>query len=598
MQQSSARKAKIEKWLEDHEIITLTQIYVEPWGELWRSECNKFGKVVIQIMAEGEEGLVRVFDCLSNQNAADAGFVCQKVHAFDVDLGICVFEDLAFDHNPQYSNVMRSSVMAMYGAVQAHFCESREIEKILPRTLAVTVLEDVLKRAEGPFPGDVTNLFQAMPGDDAPALLQQLLDRRGQLTNMARIVDAQIPTINHTNLTAGNFHMRSSRKLCITRWDDAVLSAPGWSLFQPFEGVMGVHRALHDRASLRETERGMGDMRAMDSYLDILRRSINIEEMDRLTVLPRAAVFGFLYHISTYFRYPVTQEQYVEYGAWTKAQLKSLLAYLEVAETFPDRTPPSTEKVPSVKLTTQVEARDAANVFREQGCLVIKDAVPKATIDRLTASLADSRERQEAEVAEGRALEVGDHRFMMTPDMDGPFGDPEVIAAPRVMGVLDFLFNLSGCILGSHTVVTSYPGAKAQLMHRDNVDLFPEIVNQETPPFLVSVVIPLVPLNRRVGGTELVLRSHIHRNPEEPTAPRVLPDVDVGDAFLMDARLLHRGLPNLSDHARPIIISCYQRQWYRDFQNFIIQPPLVSPEKALERLPDQRKRLLEYTTYP
>ena len=64
MQQSSARKAKIEKWLEDHEIITLTRIYVEPWGELWRSECNKFGKVVIQIMAEGEEGLVRVFDCL------------------------------------------------------------------------------------------------------------------------------------------------------------------------------------------------------------------------------------------------------------------------------------------------------------------------------------------------------------------------------------------------------------------------------------------------------------------------------------------------------------------------------------------------------
>ena len=596
--QYSDRKIKIEQWLEEYGIKTLAADGIVPWGERWRGETSGGTKVAVLITPDGGENVINVMRQLSDNNSSDVSYACPKVYSDNPKLGITVYEDLDTDQNIEAGSISRPGILGVYGAIQAQFAETKSLENVMPRTLACDLVEQVMQRVSGTVEGDETNLFEQMPGDEAANLRANLIERRKQLEAYAVEIDAAPATINHTNLGAGNFHIRSNNTLCFRYWDDAVLASPGWSLFLPFRGVCEVYMALSRREELHGDKQGMNDMRAMDAYLGVLRRSIAIEGMDRVSLLPKAAAFGLLHHVSTYFAFPTTDRDKDIYGEWLKDQLVSLLKFLELDASKIAPTSKDVTSVPIVTIDGVQDALDAAQIFRKNGALVIRNAISMTQIEEMREELKKTGVTQENVAESARALEVGHNRYMISPQLDGPFGDPKVIASPSVLRVLDMLFNMSGYILGSATVIHSFPGSKAQLMHRDNVDIFPEIKNMNTPPYLVSVVIPLVPLDEIVGGTQVVLRSHIHRDPEEPTAPRLLPDVSVGDAFLMDSRLLHRGMPNLGDSMRPIYIMCYQRQWYRDFQNFSEQPACAGAQIAVERLPEQRRVLLNWSKSP
>jgi hypothetical protein len=109
-------------------------------------------------------------------------------------------------------------------------------------------------------------------------------------------------------------------------------------------------------------------------------------------------------------------------------------------------------------------------------------------------------------------------------------------------------------------VVSSQPGAAAQMWHQDNSSRG------------LTVVVPLLEQTPELGPTQLLLGSQRLTGPtpgpEEGLAHRIWacfasvevaqPPLALGSALLMDARLVHRGLPNNSAAIdRPVVIYRY-----------------------------------------
>lgn len=203
--------------------------------------------------------------------------------------------------------------------------------------------------------------------------------------------------------------------------------------------------------------------------------------------------------------------------------------------------------------------------------------------------------------------EIGDNRGRQRQGgvplpIDGDFADPEVIGNPLVM-------DLIGSLLGPDIVCTYFasdtplPGSEYQPIHRDGNDLFPG-VPVTLPSFMYELNIPLVDFTEQNGPTEIWPRTHLvtdfpllqQKRDElrvgngqvkvttESGRPNMVlgsegrgSDVqDFADAlhgqpvlmpagsFLVrDPRMWHRGTPNRSDAARPMLSLAYGRPWYR-----------------------------------
>ena len=83
--------------------------------------------------------------------------------------------------------------------------------------------------------------------------------------------------------------------------------------------------------------------------------------------------------------------------------------------------------------------------------------------------------------------------------------------------------------------------------------------------------------------TELVESGSFHGS--------VAPKPKLGDAFLMDFRLIHAGTPNVSDIARPILYIVYSRPWFREDMNFDEQPPINLSPKQRKKVPKKLRYL-------
>ncbi len=63
----------------------------------------------------------------------------------------------------------------------------------------------------------------------------------------------------------------------------------------------------------------------------------------------------------------------------------------------------------------------------------------------------------------------------------------------------------------------------------------------------------------------------------------------MGDVLFRDARGLHRGTPNRTDTARPMVVIGYSRKWF-----FRPEVNILVPRDTLAALPDHAKRLLRF----
>ena len=239
-----------------------------------------------------------------------------------------------------------------------------------------------------------------------------------------------------------------------------------------------------------------------------------------------------------------------------------------------------------------------AMLFRKYGILILKDVFEPSLlnqchhtfVERYQAYLTDQRHKD--------ALRIGDKRFQITIDMTKPFNDRTLYGNGLTVPVMKEILG-EGCILGCFTSAMSLPGSRDQRLHKDHKALFhddPQSVNE--PSFAVTMMVPLVDLNERVGTTRVKKRSHVYTSDRSKAMPWQTPLTSVGDCYLMDYRLSHHGQANQSDSPRPILSLVYQRPWFRDYINFHNQPSLRLSSAEYEQVPKSLKSLLSWTGEP
>lgn len=239
-----------------------------------------------------------------------------------------------------------------------------------------------------------------------------------------------------------------------------------------------------------------------------------------------------------------------------------------------------------------------ASLFRKHGVLILKnvfdamllDQCHRTFIERYQAYLSDQRHKD--------ALRIGDKRFQISIDISKPFNDPELYGNGLTVPLMKEILG-EACILGCFTSAMSLPGSTDQRLHKDHKALFhddPEPVKE--PSFAVTMMVPLVGLDERVGTTRVKKGSHVYTSSRSRNMPWQTPLTSVGDCYLMDYRLSHHGQANQTDNPRPILSMVYQRPWFRDYINFHNQPSLRLTSEEFEKVPKTLKSLLSWTCEP
>lgn len=107
--------------------------------------------------------------------------------------------------------------------------------------------------------------------------------------------------------------------------------------------------------------------------------------------------------------------------------------------------------------------------------------------------------------------------------------------------------------------------------HRDIYSLFEnEEIDVSLPPFYMTMLVPLVELSAENGATEFILGSHrmTLAQARAKTGQRpatLLAAAKPRSLILFDGRIIHRGGPNTTQEARPVLYLTYTKRWYNDF---------------------------------
>jgi hypothetical protein len=231
----------------------------------------------------------------------------------------------------------------------------------------------------------------------------------------------------------------------------------------------------------------------------------------------------------------------------------------------------------------QAIVREAAAKFHNSGVLLLHNAFPAAFVDRLHGAYISRYSAYFDDVEYADALKVGDKRFMVTVEVEGPFNSPCLYANPGVFAIIKQLLG-ENCVLGSFGSVVSLPGAAEQRIHRDHPGLFGDSrIDSVLPSFAITMLVPLIEMNNTNGATRTFMGSHVvdvDRKTEYQD-----PVVPAGSCLLMDYRLLHGGMANRSTDVRPILYNVYCRPWFRDDLNFRRQAPIKMNDKEFGRVP-------------
>ena len=577
-------------WALGRGYIALESVSEAPWATVSRAYTPNRQTAILKVVAapRGKMG-----GGLPNWLSDHFAGLCPMVLGEDRVRGITLYEDLAKDAS-ESQTLDRQQLLATYGQLQSVAAQVESLQHVLPATDAHEVLSRVLELAQGRgalCPGNPFDLLDRKTRDGYRALLE---GHEGRLRKMADALNTAAPTLNHTDLRSANAHLRADGSICIIDWDDAIVSAPGWSLHNVFGGVTRLVHTLSVPSAFKSVGAYQAQRTLLEAYIEPLIATKFWSRKELTELLPQAAVFGVFKYITDMAPYDISDPSTSSaVQGMVERRMADLKSYLDADN--PMRSAAIVRpKSPEVDFATGSMAETAkrgAEMFRAQGALFIRNCVSPNTLRAVTADLVASRAQHKADIYNGRALKVGHRRYMVSLSTDGAVGSPEVLAAAPVMAVIDNLLG-NDAVLGSLTTVLALGGSERQHLHRDNSYLFPEDKALDTPPFCIAAIIPLVPITEELGTTEIHLGSH--KPQSEGNHPRFKPLPNLGDCYLMDSRVLHRGLPNRTKTARPILSLVYQRPWYHDYQNFNVQSGLKISNETVAQFPKDRRHLVNW----
>ncbi|MBI4346066.1 MAG: phytanoyl-CoA dioxygenase family protein [Elusimicrobia bacterium] len=213
----------------------------------------------------------------------------------------------------------------------------------------------------------------------------------------------------------------------------------------------------------------------------------------------------------------------------------------------------------------------------------------------------DVRRRHDSGELRARAL-VRDvaGRYAAVVPFEGPFLDPRFYGNARLHAALGSVLGRDYCI-GSLETVIAEPGAYRQHLHIDGPIRFAPYRGDlsRLPPYAATLYVPLCDVTEENGPTALWAGSHktalLPRPPGDAAIRRRFREVRMagrlGEAFLFDYRIFHRGMPNHTREPRPILALVFTRSWYRDPNIAEVSHGVQIGARALAKVPERLRRL-------
>jgi hypothetical protein len=242
---------------------------------------------------------------------------------------------------------------------------------------------------------------------------------------------------------------------------------------------------------------------------------------------------------------------------------------------------------------------DAIRELQVTGYVIFENVLVAPRVQQLHSAFMDIFERYVAQIGDNR----GRNRQGGVPlPIEGAFADPDLVGNPMVTDLLERLLG-PDIVCSYFASDTPMPGSQYQPVHRDGKDLFPG-VPVTVPPYMYELNVPLVDFREDNGPIEVWPRTHLVSDfplLEQPrdelrvgngemkvtsttgrpvsvlaaefrgTGVQQFADDLAGQPVLMpagsflvrDPRMWHRGTPNRSAAARPMLSLAYGRPWYR-----------------------------------
>lgn len=224
--------------------------------------------------------------------------------------------------------------------------------------------------------------------------------------------------------------------------------------------------------------------------------------------------------------------------------------------------------------------------LRAEGYAVIRNAVPEAAMDAISADLApwfDATPRCRGDFYGWKTTRFGSL-------LSKAESTHRLVLAPRILGLVD-------AILGPHCdfyqlnlsqAVRIHPGERAQVPHRDE-EMWP--CRKGRAEYLVNVMWALDDFTFENGATRLWPRSQfasLDRGIDPDAA--VAAEMPRGSALVFLGSLTHGGGANTSAGPRTGIIFSYCLGWLKQYENqFLAYPPAVA-----KRFPKLLRDLIGY----
>ena len=249
----------------------------------------------------------------------------------------------------------------------------------------------------------------------------------------------------------------------------------------------------------------------------------------------------------------------------------------------------STDTTDTLDTVTGAVSEDVLSQWREQGYLLLKQAIPR---DQAAAFLAAADEVIAAYEAEPGGAQSGSYTIVQaiwrTAGLDDLIDHPGTF--PTIMGLMGPYLQLMGT-----QIYVRPAGREADFRwHTDAGRSLQQIrVTEDSLPlnFKVQFFLTDIPALDRANFC-LVPGSHRHEFPEAGFAAGTDPDgaiqlrVQAGDAAIFPHNLWHSVAPNHGDSVRRSVTFRYGQMWCRpyDYEK--------APAAVLARMPKRRRRLL------
>ena len=235
--------------------------------------------------------------------------------------------------------------------------------------------------------------------------------------------------------------------------------------------------------------------------------------------------------------------------------------------------------------------------LERDGLAVLPRLFPLPLLRRLRAEVLRRHESGELR-RRGLVRDIAGRCTSILP-FEGPFLDPRLYANPALSKALPSLLG-PDYRLSSLEAVIAESGAAAQYQHVDGPLRWDGDLSKRAP-YALALATPLCDVDEENGPTAIWPGSHrAAKGPRLPSEraisrryPRRLMTGRFGFSYLYDYRTFHRGTPNRSGEARPLLMLVFTRAWYRDPNLQDVESGVVISRRKLAKIPARhRERFL------